>query len=300
MSQLASYPKVYNLGHANIRDLLQDPVVIEEKVDGSQLSFGLIGGELLMRSKGAEIHPEAPPKMFAKGVEFVRGLDLHPEWTYRGEYLQKPKHNALVYDRVPAGHIAIFDINDGLESYLSYEDKEAEAQRLGFECVPRILPGPGTLGPMELQTMLSQPSFLGGQLVEGVVIKNYARFGRDGKALMGKHVSEKFKEVHRKSWKLSNPGSKDVVALIADGLRTPARWQKAVQHLRDRGELTDSPKDIGPLMKEVSQDVLAECGDDIKERLFKWAWKSIGRTVTRGLPEWYKNLLMEKQFEAEE
>jgi len=29
-----SYPKIYNLGHRAIRDLLEDPVVVEEKVDG--------------------------------------------------------------------------------------------------------------------------------------------------------------------------------------------------------------------------------------------------------------------------
>lgn len=42
---------------------------------------------------------------------------------------------------------------------------------------------------------------------------------------------------------------------------------------------------------------LAECHEEIKEQLFKWAWKSISRQVTAGFPEFYKDLLAKKQFE---
>ena len=45
--RLLSYPKVYNLGHKAITDLLLDPIIVEEKVDGSQFSFGMIDGQLL-------------------------------------------------------------------------------------------------------------------------------------------------------------------------------------------------------------------------------------------------------------
>jgi len=52
--RLNSYPKVYNLGHAAIVHLFDEPVTVEEKVDGSQFSFALIDGELSARSKGKE------------------------------------------------------------------------------------------------------------------------------------------------------------------------------------------------------------------------------------------------------
>ena len=138
MSSWKSYPSVFNLGHRVLAELFSDPVLVEEKIDGSQFSFGLIGGVLRVRSKGAEMNSEAPEKMFDKAVETVSTLApvLVPGYTYRGEFLRTPKHNTLAYDRTPVGHIIIFDINVDEESYLTYEDKKIEATRLGLEVVP--------------------------------------------------------------------------------------------------------------------------------------------------------------------
>ena len=80
--------------------------------------------------------------------------------------------------------------------------------------------------------------------------------------------------------------------------RTPARWQKSVQHLRENGTLDGSPRDIGPLMKEVGQDVLRECEDEIKDYLFDHYWKQIQRGITAGLPEWWKQELAQSSFDA--
>ena len=291
-----SYPKIYALGHKNIDELLFDEVLVEEKIDGSQISFGRFNGELKIRSKGADIIPDAPPKMFAKGVEIIKTLDLHDGWTYRGEYLDKPKHNALAYDRIPNNHIIIFDINVGEEDYISYSTKVAEAHRLGFETVPRLFYG--TIGSAnDVLSFLETPSILGGQKIEGVVIKNYKRFSLDKKVMIGKFVSESFKEVHRAAWKESNPTKKDVVDQLIEQLKTPARWNKAIQHLREAGTLTDSPKDIGNLIKEIQSDTIAECKDEIMEALYKHAIEHIKRGIIGGFPEWYKEQLMNKQFD---
>ena len=106
-----SYPSIFALGHRALADLLLDPVIVEEKVDGSQFSFGLFERVavcdephetvLLCRSKGAQLNLVAPEKMFIRAVDVVKELPLHTGWTYRAEYLAKPKHNALAYDRVP-------------------------------------------------------------------------------------------------------------------------------------------------------------------------------------------------------
>jgi hypothetical protein len=310
-----SYPKLYAIGHRALAELLLDDVVVEEKLDGSQFSFGKfpvpcsesIGDdsslyyELKIRSKGVQMHPDAPEKMFNKAVETVKSIQhlLVPGWTYRAEYLSKPKHNTLAYDRAPKGFLAIFDINTAEEAYLSYSEKAAEAERLGLDVVPRIYYGK-IESVEQFRAMLDRVSFLGGQKIEGVVVKNYSRFGLDKKVLMGKFVSESFKEAHSGEWKEANPGPSDIVGKLTAGLSTQARWMKAVQHLRERGALTDSPKDIGPLLKEIGVDVHAECADEIKEVLFKWAWPQIQRGVIRGFPEWYKNELLKRQFEQDD
>ena len=134
-------------------------------------------------------------------------------------------------------------------------------------------------------------SILGNCKVEGFVVKNYAQFGDDKKIAIAKYVSEGFQEKHRHEWKMANPGAGDFVGSLITALKTEARWNKAVQHLRDGGALVDAPQDIGNLIKEVQADLLKEESDFIKDKLFTHFIGQISRGVIAGLPEWYKEKL---------
>lgn len=296
MNHISSYSTIYALGHRAINQLLSGPVVVEEKVDGSQFSMQRIGGELSCRSKGQDLIVDAPEKMFALAIETASKLDLKDGWIYRCEYLQKPKHNTLAYSRVPKAHLVVYDIDTGLQSYLDPVAKGDEALRIGLECVPLIYTGiVSTLN--DVKTMIERESFLGGCPIEGVVIKNYGLFTDDKKVAMAKMVCDGFKEKNTENWKSTNPGRKDVVAVIIAALRTEARWQKAVQHLRERGELTESLKDIGPLMKEAQADIRKEESEWIAEQLAKYFMDGIVRGAISGLPEWYKDELAKSAFQ---
>jgi hypothetical protein len=294
---IGSYPKIHALGHPYIANLFNDDVLCEEKIDGSQFSFGIINGELHCRSKGQQLNVDAPDKMFAAGVETAKLLanELRPDWTYRGEYLQKPKHNALAYDRIPRKHVVIYDIQIGPETYLSPVEKATECDRLELECVPVF--HNGTVDSIEaFRELLDRTSMLGGQKIEGIVFKNYHRFGPDGKALMGKYVSDAFKEVHRKEWKKDNPRQADVLTRVGQQYQSKARWNKAIQHMRERGELESTPRDIGKLIKEIQSDVDGECRPEIAEQLLIWAMPHVQRMAIHGFAEWYKQQLAESQF----
>lgn len=295
-----SFPTVYAIGHRAIDGLFNDHVIVEEKIDGSQFSFGILDGELQCRSKGKQLIIEAPEKMFNKAVETIKEIApaLHPNWIYRGEFLEKPKHNTLAYDRVPTKNIILFDINTGLERYMSWGSMHDEADRIGLEVVPILCSG--KIDSLDvLQNLLDTPSILGGTKIEGFVVKNYSLFTQEKKVAMGKYVSEAFKEVHQGEWRKSNPTDADIVSMLVTQYRTPARWNKAVQHLRDAGTLTDSPKDIGNIMKEVPADILKECEEEIKEKLFKHFWPKIARGVISGAAEWYKEELLKSAFTKE-
>lgn len=297
-----SYSKVYQIGHKVIRDIFNDDVLIEEKIDGSQFSFGIIEGELRARSSNKQLILEAPDSMFQNAVDIIKELEplLHIGWTYRGEYLQKPKHNTLAYERTPKNNIIGFDImREGQEDYLSYPEKVIEFERIGLETVPRVYYGKVDSLSM-FNKFLDNTSILGGQKIEGVVVKNYELITDDKKVAMGKYVSEAFKEVHNKDWKERNPSRTDIILQIIDKYKSEARWNKAIQHMRENGILDESPKDIGKLIQEVSLDINTECQDEIKDILFKHFWKTISRGVTTGLPEWYKQKLAEKVFEGDE
>jgi len=313
-------PSIFALGHRWVTELLEDEVTCEEKIDGSQFSFGVFSDDeaiadmvgagdpplqlptiLRCKSKGKQINLQDPEKMFKKAVAWC--LDnMHKfqiGWTYRCEFLSKPKEHTLAYDRVPNNNLIVLDIATAEEVYLPYREKELGAAYIGLETVPLIYRGK-IENAFQIKDFLDRDSILGGVKIEGVVIKNYKKFGPDKKVLMGKYVSEGFKEIHGKEWRKSNPTGGDIILEIAGKFNTKARWQKAVQHLREAGKLTDSPQDIELLMKEVPTDILRECSDEITSMVIDWAWPKVKRSFGRGLPQWYKEQLLEKQFVVED
>jgi RNA ligase len=303
--KLHSYPQIFNFGHRAVMDLLMHPVYVQEKVDGSQFSFGLDDdGTVITKSKGALVYIETADKLFKGAVEYVHSIKdrLKRGYTYRGEVLCRPRHNTLAYDRVPNHNVVLFDVNVGEEQYMPYSEVVEEAKLLDLEVVPLI--HAGMVGSYDqLKGYLDTTSFLGGQKIEGVVVKpiGYGLFGIDKKTLMGKYVSELFKEVHTGEWRKNNPTNNEIVERVALAYKTPTRWEKSIQHLRDAGQIEDSPKDIGKLMKEINVDVLKECEQAIKEELFKAAWPKISRILTAGFPEYYKDRLLKQQpFPTEE
>lgn len=291
MTKLSSYPKVYALGHRDVQGIFDHDYYIEEKIDGSQISFGLIGGELLARSRGAELFFGMGKSMFDAGLATIKSLDLHPDLVFRGEYLSKPKHNCLTYGRVPRKNIIIFNVEDVAGNPLPRPQAVSLAEGMGLEHVPLI--DIKIRGFEDLERIMDTESILGGVTVEGFVIKAPSMTTRDKKYAVAKFVSEKFKEKNQSNWKKENPGRGDVVQEIINTLKTEARWNKAVQHLRESGQLDGSPKDIGPLLKELQTDLEQEETDWIKERLFAHFIKQIKRGVAGGLPEWYKMKLAE-------
>jgi hypothetical protein len=310
MKHIPSYPKIMVLGSAYTENALVGDVIIQEKVDGSQFSFGINeDGELVCRSKGQQQDLYAPDKMFQNGVDFVRSLKLSadPDTYFYGEYLQKPKHNVLKYSRIPNNHIVLFDIfHKG--KFMNRIDLLESAKSLGLEVVPELYKGEldrtrmqdahgGTSSPAadHLKRIISTTeSFLGGETVEGVVIKNY-----DQKIMLGgtiyplftKYVRESFKERHDTEWKIKKPRAS--LEDYVKGFCSEPRWQKAFQYLRDNGQLEMQARDIPKLIKRVQEDITEEEEANIRETLYNKFIGEIMRNSIKGLPEWWKEKLLE-------
>lgn len=295
-----TYPSLHTVGHKYVSSIFQDEVLVESKTDGSQFNFGVFNGVVKCRSKSVDINIDHPNQMFSLAVTIVKRLAeegvLHDGWTYRGEYLQRARHNVLTYNRWPKNHVMIYDINTGPETYLSYDEKKAECDRIGFECTQRLFEGKVEDVNL-LRNLLDTEDALGGPKIEGVVIKNYKRFTPDGKVMMAKLVSEAFKEVHDKKSSAGMGVSADIIAVLAARYRNEARWAKSVQHLKEAGTIEGIPEDIGKLLREINIDVLKECKDEIRDDLFNWGWKLLSKEITKGFPEWYKAELAKTAFE---
>lgn len=297
---ITAFPKIFAIGTDYIRDIFSETVEVTEKIDGSQFVFGKVKGELYLRSKGAQLFTENPEKMFAEAITYVEQIqDRLPEgMVFYAEYLKKPKHNTLVYERVPKNHLMLFA---AMHISQKFHLNTAEyADMLDIECVP-ILHWGRIESAAELVALLERESILGGAKIEGVVVKNFERQfllgGQPMPLMAGKFVSENFKEVHRERWGAEEKG-KGRMEVFFDSFRTPARWEKAVQHLQERGELENEPRDIGKLFKEVHTDIEAEEMEAVKTFLWNEFKGELKRKATAGMPEWYKERLMDRSFEV--
>lgn len=294
-----SYPKVWNLGHKKVIDIFQneDHVIMQEKYNGSQFSFGVFDGKLRTRSRRQEFNPDEPPKLFQNSVEHVRSIQgkLVEGWTYRSEAIGTRRHNTLEYGRTPKGFLVLYDIEVSESLFMGWADVQVEASQLGVEYAMTHVVENLPPSMDDLKTWLDTESTLGDVHVEGVVFKNYDKTTEFGHVMMAKFVSEAFKEKHR-----SNPTfrkGKDFMAALGENYRTEARWQKAVEHLRAEGRLEDDPRDIGQLMKEINIDFEEECREEIQIALWNHFRKDVIRHVTKGMPEWYKEQLAAKVLE---
>ena len=293
--KINSYPKVLNIAHRLAQPLKDkgEPVYVQEKMDGSQFSFGMFEGIPFARSRNQMIDFD-DPGMFSKGVESVKAFHerkvLEEGWIYRSEYISKPKHNTLEYDSTPNYWIVLFDVMVGLEDYMRWRMVQEVAGMLNCPFARVYAEGVLGSGAFSLDEFLGKSSILGGP-IEGVVIKNPGIFDENGKPLVGKYVSEEFKETHQARWKKQAVNKGNLIETLTAQFYSEARFQKAVQHMEETGRILNAPQDIGPLMKEISIDFWDECEEEVKEAALKFIRKDLQREITRGLPEWYKEKL---------
>jgi hypothetical protein len=277
---IPAFPKVFTLGDRYISNIFDDPVEITEKVDGSMFAWGKIDGQLYCRSKNKLLILDAPEKMFKTAVDYIISIKdkLVDGMVYFGEYLNKPKHNTLMYRNVPKNNIALFGAAYLNKVFVSeYESLKTIAEGLDIDVVPLLYQGkmnPNSSAQI-LSSLLDRESFLGRVTIEGVVVKNYHKDlmvdGRVIPVMCGKFVSKKFKEKHQRNWSKEHTG-KGKWQIFKENFRTEARWNKAVQHLKEKGELEGSPRDIGKLVKEIRNDIVEE----EKHTIMEWLWKQFG------------------------
>lgn len=297
-----SFPKIFSLGTTYIENIFNDEVEVSEKIDGSQFNWGKINGELFMRSKGAQLFLENPQKMFKKAIDYVISIqDKLPDNTvYYAEFLNNPSHNILKYGRVPQNNLILFGISDEKGNFeKTYGVIKACADKIDIETVPLLFEGK-IENQDNLLKFLENESCLGGTKIEGIVVKNYKNpfllGGQPIPIMMGKFVSEEFKETHKNRW------GRDFTAkgrwqTFVESFKTEARWLKGIQHLAEKGELENSPRDIGKLIKEIQQDIEIEEKEDIKEFLWKEFGQEVLRYSTKQFPEFYKKQLLKRSFE---
>lgn len=306
---MKNYNEIEQPYHKEAEGIFDGEILIEEKVDGSQFRIEINDqGEIRCASKNQELGVDS---MFKKGTDSAekvfRGLkaDAGQTITIFAEYLPKPKQGRIPYSRTPKDLFVVFDIFINGQ-WLRRGQKEEFCFMWGVECIPKLWHGvvqPMTKREIDsmVDTYLKKESYLGHQpgfdKVEGIVVKNYDKFFdvREGHSLHGhfmcvKYVNEDFKEKkHVKTPKAGN----GLEALI-ESCTSEARWYKALQHCKERGELEGKMSDLSKLVREAQKDLDEEEAETIGKELYKLFKKQILQGATKGMPKWYEKKLSEK------
>lgn len=293
---LSGYPKVFNLGTPAALGVFSGDYCIEEKIDGSQFSFGVNDHGFHCRSKGAVIDTDNPPALFTRAVQTAKTLfldgKLDTHWVYRAEAVNSPRHNAITYGRAPDAGMILFDVQTP-NGFLRCGLKGVVAKELGLEVVEEFGHEDGAPTQAMIDALLHQDSMLGGAKVEGVVFKNYSQPSAYGPMAFDvtfvKYVNPAFRELNdtrqKSEWSMA---AADVVGAVLSNFNREAIWKKAVQHMGDDGQLQYAPQDIPALLKEINIDFESENRAVIEAMLYKKFRDKIMKGLTAGFAEWWK------------
>lgn len=247
----------------------------QEKVDGSHFRFGVLNGRLWVMSKTSNLllEPHRSNAQFKKAIDSV--LRIHEEGPIRDgltffcEAVVRNKQNKLTYTNPPELGFVVFDVCDrGV-----FADPYTASQM-----TMRYVPGAMYLPAIPPDSSPERESVLGG-MREGIVLKMVKRTLNNNANSIAKRVTSGFKE--------GTFSAKDDIWNAGKEFATPARFDKAIQYLRDSGQLTGTKKDIGKLMSRLNRDLEEEHRREIERLLWPKIWKLVARNASQGAVEYF-------------
>ena len=184
---MKKYDSIPRYGKQGTRDILGTEVVVMEKLDGANASFGIIDGELKMFSRNQELDEHNTLRGFYDWAKLnVDASKLFVSTIYFGEWLVP---HTVQYKKEAQHKFYLFDMyltKD--DEYLEWNAVEQTAKYLGLE-TPRVLFEGELQDFSELQQYVGQSELTEiPNTGEGIVVKDYI-----GQQFV-KIVSDKFKE----------------------------------------------------------------------------------------------------------
>lgn len=235
MSEYRSYPKVHRLGKEETDGILEFEVVVQEKVDGANISIFQHEGKLRCGTRTRMLPEDESFNGFQEAVQSNLNLAMYfsrnPNNILYGEWLVK---HTITYPDEAYRKIYLFDIYDTVQNkWYSQEDVQAEAEFLGLAYPHVFMVGKVT------EEQINE--FVGKSAIapagEGVVLK-YADFvNKFGDHAYAKVVHQKFKESNAIVFGGNNKHSETYWEMyVVNKYCTTARVQKIMQKIQSETE----------------------------------------------------------------
>lgn len=276
---------------------LTSHIIIQEKVDGSQLTIIKQDGVLSFYNKNKQVSPKRGPwlnvwlSLTGKEQMFEEGL------SYHGEAFTNRQTNTVRYGRVPRYFWMLYEVVRPDNSILTPKEMNELVIGTGIETVATLFDSSinFSINLYELVNLMMNKiehgeitSSLGG-CPEGIVVKVInKKQGEEGSAqkisnTRYKFVRPEFAEMNsEKKKKLPQVSDDEFIKEVGRIFDVDARKQKAMQHLKEQNRWLDDPiKNMQNMVDEMDNDLLKERAEEIKEMLLVRFWKEIS-TAARG------------------
>lgn len=248
-----------------------DRIIIQEKIDGSNVSFQYDSetDSLQCFSRNQILSAENTLRGYYDWVqkldkELVRSV-LGDRLRMFGEWLVK---HTVKYPEERYNTMYCFDVFDTENKcWLPQNDVKSLADKLGLNYVPVFYEGEFTA--WEDYKYLIGKTEMGGEIGEGIVIKKQNNLSDD--VAYTKIVHERFKEVWKKvrrhSESFEEKQEKKRLEELTETVVTPARVEKILYKLVDEGILPEdfSMKDMKTVYKNLPLEVYKDCVKEVPE-----------------------------------
>lgn len=310
---MSRYPKIVHLDTDDIsnnkwlfaQDKINYKFYIQEKVDGSQLSFFKENNDILYYNKETKV--DKTKKDFnASTTMLITLIDiLNENYIYHGESICRIKHNVNNYKRTPSKFFIMFDIYDKVaKRYLDLKLFIEECNRIGLEYVqllycndnPDIIPIDKCEEIMNLINENKIESSLGGK-IEGMVIKNNVIENNKIISKKVKYVCKEFQERHKIKQRKVIRTPDEFLIELGNEFSTEARFIKATQHIKEKNLQINKENIKDEYINELDTDLLSEYAYILKLNLWCEFAPIIKIYARFGIGRWYNNLIKNEIYD---
>lgn len=289
-----SYPKIHRLGKEEVEGILEGECVIQEKVDGANVSIWLENGELCMGSRTRKLGEEE----FDGFVPYVRAHDGikklftdHPNYRLYGEWLVR---HTIQYNELSYRQFYLFDVTERAlegedENYIPQWAVEQLAKEYGI-AYPQVFctfvnPKLEDIMPYVGKTVL-------GEKGEGVVIKNLTFYDKFGNQNYAKIVTQEFKEENGITFGGNNKHSDTYWEMyIVNKYMTLARIEKIMHKTQPQVDKKLDFEHTSRIVNTAYHDMLTEEIWEIAKKVGTVDFKALSRLSQKKAAQIYKDVL---------
>ena len=263
MSQFIKYPHLERFGTDEVDDIDLGECYIFPKIDGTNASVWIDGGELKAGSRNRELtldNDNAGFYAWAKEQEsLLKFLRAYPFLTLCGEWLVP--HSLKTYREDAWRKFYVFDVFDReQERFLPYDDYKAVLDISGgIDYIPCTLKARNPTYEV-LQKACENNRYLlqeNSGHGEGVVIKRYDFKNKWGRTTWAKLITNTFKDKHIKEMGGAVVNTKLLEEELAETYVTEHLVNKVIDKIRTEKEMFSS-SDIPRLLQTVYHDLVTE------------------------------------------